>query len=45
MNKSVRDSNGLNKRERNILNFIQEEVEVKGYAPSVREICRNGGGK
>ena len=40
MNKSVRDANGLNKRERNILNFIQKEVETKGYAPSVREICR-----
>ena len=40
MNKSVRDSNGLNKRERSILNFIQKEVEVAGYAPSVREICK-----
>ena len=40
MNKSVRDANGLNRRERNILNFIQKEVETKGYAPSVREICR-----
>lgn len=40
MNKSVRDENGLNKRERNILNFIQKEVDTKGYAPSVREICK-----
>lgn len=40
MNKSVRDSNGLNKRERSILNFIQKEVETAGYAPSVREICK-----
>ncbi len=40
MNKSVRDANGLNKRERNILNFIQKEVDTKGYAPSVREICK-----
>ena len=40
MNKSVRDANGLNRRERNILNFIQHEMEVVGYAPSVREICK-----
>ncbi|MBR3134453.1 MAG: transcriptional repressor LexA [Clostridia bacterium] len=40
MNKSVRDANGLNKRERNILNYIQKEVDTKGYAPSVREICK-----
>lgn len=40
MNKSVRDANGLNKRERNILKYIQKEIALKGYAPSVREICR-----
>jgi len=40
MNKSARDENGLNKRERAILKFIQKEVEEKGYAPSVREICK-----
>ncbi len=38
MNKSKRDGNGLNKRERAILKFIQKEIEVKGFAPSVREI-------
>lgn len=40
MNKSVRDVNGLNKRERNILKYIQKEMSLKGYAPSVREICK-----
>lgn len=40
MNKSVRDTNGLNKRERAILKYIQSELELKGYAPSVREICK-----
>lgn len=40
MNKSVRDTNGLNKRERAILKYIQQELEAKGYAPSVREICK-----
>lgn len=38
MNKSKRDENGLNKRERAILKFIQKEIEQKGFAPSVREI-------
>ena len=38
MNKSVRDVNGLNKRERAILKFIQKEILLKGFAPSVREI-------
>ncbi len=38
MNKSKRDGNGLNKRERAILKFIQKEIEAKGFAPSVREI-------
>lgn len=40
MNKSVRDENGLNKRERAILKHIQKEIAMKGYAPSVREICK-----
>ena len=40
MNKSVRDENGLNKRERAILKYIQKEISIKGYAPSVREICK-----
>lgn len=40
MNKSVRDENGLNKRERAILKYIQKEIGIKGYAPSVREICK-----
>lgn len=40
MNKSVRDANGLNKRERAILKYIQKEMTLKGYAPSVREICK-----
>lgn len=40
MNKSVRDSNGLNRRERTILRYIQKEMSLKGYSPSVREICK-----
>ena len=40
MNKSKRDNNGLNKRERDILKFIQKEIIARGFAPSVREICR-----
>ena len=40
MNKSARDENGLNKRERTILKFIQKEIDLKGYPPSVREICK-----
>ncbi len=38
MNKSARDENGLNNRERAILKYIQKQILVKGYAPSVREI-------
>ena len=33
-----RDPNELNKREKDILKFIQRNVENKGYPPSVREI-------
>ena len=40
MNKSRRDGNGLNKRERAILKFIQKEIDARGFAPSVREIGR-----
>ena len=40
MNKSRRDENGLNKRERAILKYIEKEIIYKGYAPSVREICK-----
>ena len=40
MNKSKRDENGLNKRERAILKYIEKEILSKGYAPSVREICK-----
>ncbi len=40
MNKSKRDENGLNKRERAILKYIEREILLKGYAPSVREICK-----
>ena len=40
MNKSRRDGNGLNKRERDILKFIEKEIVNRGFAPSVREICR-----
>ena len=40
MNKSRRDENGLNKRERAILKYIEREIILKGYAPSVREICK-----
>ena len=40
MNKSVRDANGLNRRERTILRYIQKEMSLKGYSPSVREICK-----
>lgn len=39
MNKSKRDANGLNKRERAILKFVQEKLSVEGYSPTVREIC------
>ena len=39
MNKSKRDSNGLNKRERAILKFIQSRLSLEGYSPTVREIC------
>lgn len=40
MNKSRRDANGLNKRERSILKAIQEGIIDNGYPPSVREICK-----
>ena len=40
MNKSIRDENGLNNRERAILKYIQKQMKANGYAPSVREICK-----
>lgn len=40
MNKSRRDSNGLNKRERAILKCIETGIEENGYSPSIREICK-----
>lgn len=43
MNKSRRDANGLNKRERAILKAIQEGIIYNGYPPSVREICKKVG--
>lgn len=30
----------LSKKQYNILNFIKEEINAKGYPPSVREICK-----
>ena len=33
-----KDANGLNKRERAILKFIEKQINEKGYPPSVREI-------
>ena len=33
-----KDENGLNKREKSILRFIEKQINTKGYPPSVREI-------
>ena len=33
-----KDSNALNKREKAILRFIEKQIKLKGYPPSVREI-------
>ena len=33
-----KDPNGLNKREKAILRFIEKQIKLKGYPPSVREI-------
>ncbi|QEK13742.1 winged helix-turn-helix transcriptional regulator (plasmid) [Crassaminicella thermophila] len=30
----------LTERQKEILNFIQKEINTKGYPPTVREICR-----
>ena len=43
MNKSRRDANGLNKRERSILKAIEEGIFDNGYPPSVRELCKKVG--
>ena len=33
-----KDPNMLNKREKSILKFIEKQIKLKGYPPSVREI-------
>ena len=33
-----KDPNSLNKREKAILKFIEKQIKVNGYPPSVREI-------
>ena len=33
-----KDENGLNKREKAILKFIEKQIKTNGYPPSVREI-------
>ena len=33
-----KDPNALNKREKAILKFIEKQIKIKGYPPSVREI-------
>ena len=38
-----KDANGLNKRERAILKFIEKQIETVGYPPSVREIGKSVG--
>ena len=43
MNKSRRDGNGLNKRERDILKCIEKEIVNRGFAPSVRKINKTVG--
>ena len=34
-----KDPDSLNKREKAILKFIEKQIQVNGYPPSVREIC------
>lgn len=36
----MRDRSGMKTRERKILEFLQKEITMKGYPPTVREICR-----
>lgn len=38
-----RKSNELNEREKDILNFIEKQIEERGYPPSVREIGKSVG--
>ena len=38
-----KDPDVLNKREKQILRFIEKEVKANGYPPSVREICKATG--
>ena len=33
-----KDPNALNKREKAIIRFIEKQIKLKGYPPSVREI-------
>ena len=35
-----KDPNSLNKREKNILKYIEKSLKNNGYPPSVREICK-----
>ena len=35
-----KDPNSLNKREKDILKYIEKQVAANGYPPSVREICK-----
>ena len=35
-----RDPQVLNKREKDILKFIEKQLNENGYPPSVREICQ-----
>lgn len=36
----MKNTDGLNQNEVNILNFIKKQVSENGYPPSVREICK-----
>lgn len=36
----MRDRSGMKTRERKILEFLQKEITMKGYPPTVREICQ-----
>ena len=38
-----RDPEVLNKREKQILKFIEKQINEQGFAPSVREICKGVG--
>lgn len=36
----MKDRSGMKTRERKILEFLQKEITMKGYPPTVREICQ-----